>query len=139
MNPCAPWPFRVFEAQVRALTGAFILDGLAKRPLRRTLCACEWSAMNAAPSEIAELTAQITRLSAQLQLLTAAQSQPRDNESPWLPLSKAAKLLHWAPRTLRRRIVTDNFPENCCRRIVSPSGKRTIYLVNVQRYLKSLH
>lgn len=94
--------------------------------------------MNAAPSEIAELTAQITRLSAQLQLLTA-QVQPRDTESPWLPLSKAAQLLHWPPRTLRRRILADSFPENCYRRIISPSGKRTTYLVNVQRYLKSLH
>lgn len=94
--------------------------------------------MNAAPSEIAELTAQITRLSAQLQLLTA-QAQPQGKASPWLPLGKAAELLHCPPRTLRRRILTDCFPENCYRRIPGPSGKRSTYFVNVQRYLKSLH
>lgn len=94
--------------------------------------------MNAAPSEIAELTAQITRLSAQLQLLTA-QAQPQEKASPWLPLDKAAQLLHCPPRTLRRRILAERFPDNCYRRILGPSGKRATYLVNVERYLKTLH
>lgn len=94
--------------------------------------------MAAASSEIAELTAQITRLSAQLQLLTA-QAQPPEKPSPWLPLDKAAPLLHCSPRSLRRRILTNRFPENAYRRIPGPSGKRSTYLVNVERYLRALH
>jgi hypothetical protein len=94
--------------------------------------------MPAASPEIAELTAQITRLSAQLQLLTA-QAQPPEKASPWLPLDKAAPLLHCSPRSLRRRILANRFPEIAYRRIPGPSGKRSTYLVNVERYLRTLH
>jgi hypothetical protein len=93
--------------------------------------------MAVASSEIAELTAQVARLSAQLQLLTA-QGEPAQRESPWLPLSKAAGLLHCQPRALRRRIISARFPETCYRRVPGPSGKRSTYLVNVERYLKML-
>lgn len=93
--------------------------------------------MVAASSEIAELTAQMARLSAQLQLLTA-QGEPAQKPSPWLPLSRAAQLLHCQPRALRRRILAARFPEACYRRIPGPSGKRCTYLVNVERYLKTL-
>jgi hypothetical protein len=93
--------------------------------------------MAAASSEIAELTAQMARLSAQLQLLTA-QAEPAQKASPWLPLCQAARLLHCQPRALRRRIVSARFPETCYRRILGPSGRRSTYLVNVERYLKML-
>lgn len=124
-------------AQVRARNRRLHPKGLAQRPPGRTLWPCSPSGMDAALTEIAELTSQLTRLSAQLQVLTA-QTQPSEKASPWLPLSKAAPLLHWPPRTLRRRILAGQFPEACYRRLPGPSGKRSIYLVNVERYLKTL-
>lgn len=93
--------------------------------------------MTAASPEIAELTAEITRLSNQLQLLLS-QAQPAEKPSPWLPLDQAAPLLHCTPRALRRRILANRFPENSYRRILGPSGKRSRYLINVERYLKTL-
>lgn len=93
--------------------------------------------MTAATPEIAELTAQIAHLTAQLRLLTA-QAKPAEKPSPWLPLNKAAPLLHCPQNTLRRRIVAGHFPEKCYRRIPGPSGKRATYLFNVERYISTL-
>lgn len=93
--------------------------------------------MPAAQPEIAALTEQLARVAAQLQVLTA-QAAPAPKASDWLPLSKAAPLLHCQPRTLRRRIASMRFPESCYRRIPGPSGKRSTYLVNVERYFKTL-
>ncbi len=89
---------------------------------------------------VTELTAQLAQLSAQLKLLNA-QNQPRPSSkpSPWLPLRDAAPLLHFrTPRALKARIVRGSFPPDCYRQLPSPSGKRHTYLVNVERYLKTL-
>jgi len=89
---------------------------------------------------VAELTAQLAQFSAQLKLLNA-QSQPKSahKASPWLPLREAAPLLHFrSPRALKARILRGGFPPDCYRQLPSPSGKRHSYLVNVERYLKTL-
>lgn len=89
---------------------------------------------------VAELTAQLAQLSAQLKLLNAQkQPQPAHKASPWLPLREAASLLHFkSPRALKARILRGGFPPDCYRQLLSPSGKRHTYLVNVERYLKTL-
>jgi hypothetical protein len=89
---------------------------------------------------VAELTTQLAQLSAQLKLLNAQKEpEPSCKASPWLPLSKAAVLLHFkSPRALKVRILRGGFPPDCYRQLPSPSGKRHTYLVNVERYLKSL-
>ena len=89
---------------------------------------------------VTELTAQLAQLSAQLKLLNAQkQPQPAHKASPWLPLREAAGLLHFkSPRALKARILRGGFPPDCYRQLPSPSGKRHSYLVNVERYLKTL-
>jgi len=88
---------------------------------------------------VVELTDQLARLSAQLRLLTAQQPSTSQKSSPWLPLREAAQLLHFSsPRALKYRIVRGGFPPDCYRRTPSPSGKRHGYLVNVERYLRTL-
>jgi hypothetical protein len=88
---------------------------------------------------VVELTDQLARLSAQLKLLTAQHPSSSQKSSPWLPLRKAADLLHFSsPRALKYRIVRGGFPPDCYRRMPSPSGKRHGYLVNVEPYLKTL-
>ena len=90
-------------------------------------------------SVVAELTHQLTRLSAQLTLLTAQHPPAQRPSSPWLPLREAAELLHFqSARALKNRILRGSFPPDCYRQLPSPSGKRHSYLVNVERYLKSL-
>jgi hypothetical protein len=89
---------------------------------------------------VTELTAQLQQLSAQLKLLNA-QSQPQQatKASPWLPLREAAPLLHCkSPRALKARILRGGFPPDCYRQLPSVSGKRHTYLVNVERYLRTL-
>ncbi|MGB5134013.1 MAG: hypothetical protein WBN89_02435 [Prochlorococcaceae cyanobacterium] len=88
---------------------------------------------------MAELSNQLSRLSAQLTLLHARQAPPQQQTSPWLPLAEAAELLHFSsPRALKSRILRGSFPPDCYRQLPSPSGKRRSYVVNVERYLKSL-
>jgi hypothetical protein len=88
---------------------------------------------------VAELTDQLARLSAQLKLFSAQQPPSARKSSPWLPLREAAELLHFSsPRALKYRIVRGGFPPDCYRRLPSPSGKRHAYLVNVDRYLRTL-
>jgi hypothetical protein len=90
-------------------------------------------------SVVADLTAQLSQLSAQLRLLTAQGPPVRSKSSPWLPLREAAALLHFSsPRALKNRILKGGFPPDCYRQLPSPSGKRHSYLVNVDRYLKTL-
>lgn len=89
---------------------------------------------------VAELSAQLAQLSAQLKLLNAQQHpQPAYKPSPWLPLQEAAPLLRFkSPRALKARILRGGFPPDCYRQFPSPSSKRHTYLVNVERYLKTL-
>jgi hypothetical protein len=88
---------------------------------------------------VAELTAQLSQLSAQLKLLTAQGSPAPQKSSPWLPLKDAAPLLHFpSARALKNRILRGSFPPDCFRQLPSPSGKRHSYLVNVDRYLRTL-
>ena len=76
-------------------------------------------------SVVADLTAQLSQLSAQLRLLTAQGPSVRSKSSPWLPLREAAELLHFSsPRALKYCIVRGGFPPDCYRRMPSPSGKR---------------
>jgi len=96
---------------------------------------------NTKPMEImvAELTAQLSQLSAQLKLLTAQGQLGPQKSSPWLPLKEAAPLLHFpSPRALKNRILRGSFPPDCYRKVPSASGKRQSYVVNVERYLRSL-
>lgn len=88
----------------------------------------------------AELSSQLLQLSAQLKLLNAQNHpQPAHKASPWLPLREAAPMLHFkSPRALKARILRGGFPPDCYRQLPSPSGKRHSYLVNVERYLKTL-
>jgi hypothetical protein len=85
-----------------------------------------------------DLSEQLAQLSAQLKLLNATlHPQPQHQPSPWLPLRVAAQLLHLkSPRALKARILRGGFPPDCYRQIMS--GKRHSYLVNVERYLKTL-
>lgn len=94
--------------------------------------------MNTLPEQISDQLAQVT---AQLRLLNARiQPQSMAKPSPWLPLNEAARLLHYkSPRALRARILRGGFPPDCYRQLPSPSGKRHSYLVNVERYLRTLH
>lgn len=86
-----------------------------------------------------ELSNQLNRLSAQLTLLSARQAPAEQPTSPWLPLADAAELLHFSSaRALKTRILRGAFPPDCYRQLPSPSGKRHSYVVNVERYLKSL-
>jgi len=95
--------------------------------------------VKAMESVVAELTAQLSQLSAQLRLLTAQGQPVAPKSSPWLPLKEAAPLLHFpSPRALKNRILRGSFPPDCFRQVPSPSGKRHSYLVNVERYLKTL-
>jgi hypothetical protein len=88
---------------------------------------------------VADLTAQLSQLSAQLRLLTAQGQPVQQKSSPWLPLRDAAALLHFtSPRALKNRILRGSFPPDCYRQVPSPSGKRHTYLVNVERYLRTL-
>lgn len=88
---------------------------------------------------VAELTDHLAQLSAQLRLLTAQQPTAARSLSPWLPLREAAPLLRFSSsRALRTRIQRGTFPPDCYRQVPSPTGKRHSYLVNVDRYLKSL-
>ena len=87
-----------------------------------------------------DLSAQISQLSAQLKLIHA-QIRPQASQvtSPWLPLRVAAELLHAkSARALKARILRGGFPPDCYRQIPSASRKRHTYLVNVDRYLKTL-
>jgi hypothetical protein len=88
---------------------------------------------------VTELTAQLSLLSAQLRLLLAQGQPAPQKSSPWLPLKEAAPLLHFSSaRALKHRIQRGSFPPDCFRQVPSPSGKRHSYLVNVDRYLKTL-
>jgi len=91
--------------------------------------------------ELIELKEQISLLHAELKLLNARRvGKPSIAPSPWLPLKEASALLKFeSPRALRQRIQCGQFPPDCCQKIPSPTGKRNIYLVNVQRYLKRLN
>ena len=91
--------------------------------------------------ELIELKEQIAQLHAELRLLNAKKSgNPTIPPSPWLPLKEASALLKFeSPRALKLRIQCGKFPPDCCQKIPSPTGKRTVYLVNVQRYLKRLN
>jgi len=96
---------------------------------------------NTKPMEtmVAELTAQLSQLSAQLKLLTAQGKPAPQKSSPWLPLKEAAPLLHFpSPRALKSRILRGSFPPDCFRQVPSPSGRRHSYLINVDRYLRTL-
>jgi len=96
---------------------------------------------NTKPMEtmVAELTAQLSQLSAQLKLLTAQGQPAPQKSSPWLPLKEAAPLLHFpSPRALKNRILRGSFPPDCFRQVPSPSGRRHSYLINVERYLRTL-
>lgn len=92
-------------------------------------------------SDLIELKEQISLLNAELKLFNArSMGKPTTVPSPWLTLKEASALLKFeSPRALRQRIRCGKFPPDCCQRIPSPTGKRTIYLVNVQRYLKRLN
>ena len=92
-------------------------------------------------SALIELKEEMAMLSAQLKLLNAKQPGKQPLEaSPWLPLTEAAELLRFiSARALRDRIRRGQFPPDCYKQIPSTSGKRHIYLVNVQRYLKQLN
>jgi hypothetical protein len=71
-------------------------------------------------------------------LMGAPEGRPH-KASPWLPLREAAPLLHFkSPRALKARILRGGFPPDCFRQLPSPSGKRHSYLVNVERYLRTL-
>lgn len=84
-----------------------------------------------------DLTAHLQQLMAGLELLNAQHPLPKP--SPLLPLLDAVKLLHFkSARVLKSRIQRGTFPPDCCRITPSPTGKRNSYLVNVDRYLKSL-
>ncbi len=87
-----------------------------------------------------ELTAQLAQLSAELKLHNAQRKLQKElKTSPWLPLRNAAPLLHFkTPRALKNRILRGGFPPDCFRKMPSPSGKRHSYLVNVERYLRTL-
>lgn len=88
---------------------------------------------------VTELTVQLSQLSAQLKLITAQTPPAMQKASPWLPLREAAPLLHFASaRALKNRILKGTFPPDCFRVLPSVSGQRHSYLVNVERYLKSL-
>ena len=90
-------------------------------------------------SVVTELTDQLSQLSAQLRLLMAHSQPAPPKRSPWLPLKEAAPLLHFSSaRALKHRILRGSFPPDCFRQVPSPSGKRNSYLVNVDRYLKTL-
>jgi len=91
--------------------------------------------------DLIELKEQISLLHAELKLFNARSAgKPTMAPSPWLPLKEASALLKFeSPRSLRQRIQCGKFPPDCCKKISSPTGKRTIYLVNVQRYLKQLN
>lgn len=91
--------------------------------------------------ELIELKEQIAKLHAELKLFNSKPpSKASMAPSPWLPLKEASALLKFeSPRALRQRIRCGHFPPDCCQRIPSPTGKRTVYLVNVQRYLKRLN
>lgn len=88
----------------------------------------------------ARLSAKMDNLSAQLKLFYAqCRPQQAHKVSPWLPLREAAELLHIkSPRALKARILRGGFPPDCYRLLPSPSGKRHSYVVNVERYLKTL-
>lgn len=89
---------------------------------------------------VAELTTQLSQLSAQIKLLNA-KNQPQlvSKPSPWLPLKIAAQLLHISsPRALKARLLRGAFPPDCFKALPVPSGRRHSYLVNVERYLKTL-
>lgn len=88
---------------------------------------------------VAELNEHLAQLSAQLRLMTAQQSGGQVTASPWLPLREAAQLLRFpSSRSLRNRITRGAFPPDCYRQVPTPTGRRHSYLVNVERYLKSL-
>ena len=91
--------------------------------------------------ELIELKEQIALLHAELKLLNAKKSGNLTMApNPWLPLKEASALLKFeSPRALKQRIQCGKIPPDCCQRIPSATGKRTIYLVNVQRYLKRLN
>lgn len=92
-------------------------------------------------AELIAIKEQISLLHAELKLLNAKKSdKPLAVASPWLSLKEASALLKFeSPRALKRRIRSGNFPPDCCQQIPSPTGKRTLYLINVQRYLKQLN
>ena len=88
---------------------------------------------------VSELTAQLSQLSALLKLLTAEGQPAPQKSSPWLPLNEAAPLQHFpSVRARKKRILRDSFPPDCFQQVPSPSGKRHSYLVNVDRYLRTL-
>jgi hypothetical protein len=91
--------------------------------------------------ELAALKSQMALLHAELRLLNAKKiAKPPAEPSPWLSLKEASALLRFeSARSLKQRIRSGKFPPDCCQQIPSPTGKRTIYLVNVQRYLKRLN
>ena len=91
--------------------------------------------------EVIELKEQMAKLSAELKLLNAKTVAKQAAETnPWLSLKEGAALLRFvSARSLRQRILQGQFPPDCCQKIPSASGKRHVYLVNVQRYLKRLN
>ncbi len=93
--------------------------------------------MSTLPGQISD---QLSQVAAQLRLLNAQiHPQSTAKPSPWLPLKEAARLLHCkSPRALKARILRGGFPPDCYRQLPSPSGKRHSYLVNVERYLRTL-
>jgi hypothetical protein len=91
-------------------------------------------------ADLSTLSQSIEQLKAEMALLKAQRVRGQVPVSPWLPLKEASIRLHFSsPRALRNRIKNGQFPPDCYQQIPSTSGKRHVYLINVESYLKKLN
>ena len=90
--------------------------------------------------DLSALTNQIERLVAEVDLLKAQHTPRVKSSSPWVSLQEAATRLNFSsPRALKNRIKSGRFPPDCYREEPTVSGKRSIFMVNVDRYIKLLN
>ena len=90
--------------------------------------------------DISELSSKIEQLTAEVALLKARKGTQPSTNSPWLSLQEAATILKFSShRALRNRIKSGKFPPECYRELPTKSGKRSNFIINVDRYIKLLN
>lgn len=96
--------------------------------------------MTTSPIATEDIKQQLNLISAQLNVIQARlELKPTLSSSPWLPLSEAAKALHFpSSRALRTAIDRGRIPPQFVSATVGDTGKRRTLYVDVEGFASHL-
>lgn len=96
--------------------------------------------MTTSPIATEDIKQQLNLISAQLNVIQARlELKPTLSSSPWLPLSEAAKALHFpSSRALRTSIDRGRIPPQFVSATVGDTGKRRTLYVDVEGFASHL-